>query len=444
VARPRALRVDLEPPLAQRFSRGFDGQYVDVPDLLGQKPPALRDAVVVRLGDRAVAIDARDGRTLYELDFDRRPPQGPFVLANERLLATTDRHVYVFDGKSGRAIAREPVPFGDEGLRLQEHRGQVFLLSSGRRQRDRGTLRVSAVDPDTAKPIWSRSMPRLDSGERHTERFVTVQADRLLALSSGTAHVTVLDTSSGAIVTRVPLQREGSAYPIPSPVALPDGRVVVGFGSSRSRRRHAAYERSYEVVLLDPARTGKDVVVWRYRPRSNGRSRHLGYLQVAGKSVFVLERDGTLAALRMRDGALLHERALDDLLPEANVRLADNQPRHESLLLLVARGSGVTPPRLFALRPDDLGLKYSLELAEDARVRPGIVRSDGVVTVALVPKNGLESDGGLRFQIVDPLNARRIQVLQPDVRDASWYNAKVQNGILLVTLADRLVAFGPK
>lgn len=72
------------------------------------------------------------------------------------------------------------------------------------------------------------------------------------------------------------------------------------------------------------------------------------------------------------------------------------------------------------------------------------MRSDGVVTVALVPTNGLRRDGGLRFQIIDPLNARRIQMLEPRVGEASWFNAKVQNGILLVTLADRLVAYGPK
>jgi hypothetical protein len=133
-----------------------------------------------------------------------------------------------------------------------------------------------------------------------------------------------------------------------------------------------------------------------------------------------------------------------------NVRLADNQPEHDSLLLLVARGSDgadgavVQPPRLFAFQPSDLSLKYSLELAEDWSVRPGIVRSDGIVTGARVPRSGLGRDGGLRFQIVDPLNARRIQMLQPKVGEASWFNAKVQNGILLVTLADRLVAYGPK
>ena len=77
-------------------------------------------------------------------------------------------------------------------------------------------------------------------------------------------------------------------------------------------------------------------------------------------------------------------------------------------------------------------------------MRPGVVQSDGVVTVALVPSAGVNQDGGLRFQLIDPLNARRIQLLQPDVGDATWYNARVQNGVLLVTLANRLVAYGPK
>jgi len=438
-----AHRLDLEPPLVERFLRDFDGQYVDVPDLLGQKPAALRDAILVRLGDTAIAIDARTGRELYRLEFDRRPPQGPFVLANDRLLATTDENVHVFDAATGRALATEPIPRDEEGLRLQEHRGQVFLLSSGRRQRGRGTLRVSAIDPDTAKPLWTRAIPRLGNGERHNERFVTVQSDRMLILSSGAAHITVLDTSSGAVLTRVPLQDEGNAYPIPSPVTLADGRVLVGFGSSRSRQRRAAYERSYEVVLLDPARSGPDVIVWRYRPPSTGRSRHLAHLQVAGNRVFVLERDGPVVALDVHDGSPVLERSLAAMLSE-NVRLADNQPQHDTLLLLVARGTEDAPPRLFAFQPADLSLKYSLELAEDANVRPGVVRSDGVVTVALVPTNGLRRDGGLRFQIIDPLNARRIQMLEPRVGEASWFNAKVQNGILLVTLADRLVAYGPK
>ncbi|MHC4940252.1 MAG: outer membrane protein assembly factor BamB family protein [Planctomycetota bacterium] len=438
--RRSAHRLDLEPPLTERFARGFNGQYVDVPDLLGKKPAALRDAVIVRLGDKAIAIDARNGREMYRLDFSPRPPQGPFVLANDRLVATTDQEIFVFDSATGRLRAREKIPRGDEGLRLQEHRGQVFLLSSGLRQRGRGTLRVSAIDPDTGKHLWTRSIPRLHPGERYNERFVTVQADRMVILSSGAAHITVLDTSSGALETRIAVN-DGNAYPIPLPIALPDGRILVGFGSSRNRGRMSAYQRSYEVLLLDPARSGEDVIVWRYRPASNGSSRHLVHLQVAGASVFILERAGLVTALNLNSGQLLHERPLDRVLRE-NLRLADNQPLHDSLLLLVARGTDELPPRLFALQPHDLTLKYSLDLALDSTVRPVVVRSDGVVTVALVPRAGLRR--GLRFQIVDPLNARRIQELKPRVGDASWFNAKVQNGILLVTLADRLVAYGPK
>jgi hypothetical protein len=366
------------------------------------------------------------------------------VLANDRLLATTDKHVFVFDSATGRLLAKQPIPRGDEGLRLKEHRGQVFLLSSGLRQRGRGALRVSAIDTDTAKHLWTRSIPRLQSGERHNERFVTVQADRLMILSSGAAHITVLDTSSGAIETRVPIRQEGSSYPILLPIPLADGRVLVGFGSSQSRRRASAYERSYEVLLLDPARSGPDVIVWRYRPASTADSRHLAHLQVAGDTVFALEREGPLTALRLHDGQLLQERPLSTILVEDNLRLADNQPQHDSLLLLVARGTVDLPARLFALQPHDLTLKYTLRLAEDTTVRPGVVRSDGVVTVALVPRSGLRRGDGLQFQIVDPLNARRIQLLKPRVGDASWFNAKVQNGILLVTLADRLVAYGPK
>ncbi|MHC4849941.1 MAG: hypothetical protein ACYTEG_16020, partial [Planctomycetota bacterium] len=204
------------------------------------------------------------------------------------------------------------------------------------------------------------------------------------------------------------------------------------------------YERTYELLLLDPARSGPDVIVWRYRPTSTGDSRHLAHLQVAGDTVFALEREGPLTALRLHDGQLLQERSLGAILQEDNLRLADNQPQHDSLLLLVARGTVDFPARMFALQPHDLTLKYTLRLAEDPTVRPGVVRSDGVVTVALVPRSGLRRGEGLQFQIVDPLNARRIQLLKPRVGDASWFNAKVQNGILLVTLADRLVAYGPK
>ncbi|MEM8885771.1 MAG: PQQ-binding-like beta-propeller repeat protein [Planctomycetota bacterium] len=440
--RRSAHRLDLEPPLVERFDLQFDGQYVDVPDLLGQKPPALRDAVVVRLGEEAVAIDARNGRELYRVRVGR-PPSGPFVMANGKLIITTDRAVHVFDAGSGRTIAVRAIPEGDEGLRLHEHHGQVFLVSSGRHERH--SLRVSALDPDSGRTLWSRSIPRIRNRERHNERAVAVLGDRLVVLSSAAAHITVLDTSSGAIETRVRLLEDGSAHPNLPLITLPDGRILVGYGSSTSGRRSSTYQRSFGIALLDPARSGRDVVAWRYDPPRGARTRYLRHLRVVGKHVVAIERSGAVTVLNLRDGTAVSEHRLTELLDVNTAPLADNQPMHDSMLLLVGRGAGDDPPRLFMLEPPELGQKFApLELAEDTASRPSVIRSDGVVTVALVPVRGLRVGDGLRFLLVDPMNARRVQMLQPRVGDASWFNGKVQNGILLVTLGNRVVGYGPK
>jgi len=438
--RRSAHRRDLEPPLVERFDVTFPGNIVDVPDLLGQRHPALRNAVLVRLGRQAAALDAANGTTIYRLNFGRRPPIGPFVLAGGHLLATTSERVHVFDAGTGRVVARQPIPAGNEGIRLVEQNGQVFLLSRGRQ---RGSLRVTALDPEMGTPLWSRSIPRRDKYEQHSERFVVAQADRLVLFSTGTAYITVLDTSSGAIENRIAVHEEGTAYLPSAPHALPDGRILAGYVATTGPRRSRS-GRTYMLALIDPGQPGREAIIWKSVPGRGVRARRLDHVQVIGDHVLAVESGGDdrIAVIRLHDGHLVRERPLEDLLGEPVV-LAKSQPRSDSLLLLLTAGSDGQPPRLFALEPPDLTLKYALEMATASNVRPGVVRSDGVITISLEPKR-LKRGGLLQFQLVDALNARRVQTIEPRVGDGNWFTAKVQNGYLLVTLANRVIAYGPK
>lgn len=445
--RRSAQRLDLEPPLAKLFDRKLNGRFVDLPDLLGQKPKSLRDAVLVRVESRGFALDTQSGKTLFTIDFRRLDPRGPFVVSDERILGLTSRAVYFFNSVDGKRVATLPIRRNEEGLRLHEHHGQVFVLSSATTVAI-GSLRVTAIDPTSAKELWSTSIPRLPSGERHNERMVAVHDGRLVLVSSDGAHVTVLDTSSGAIETRVPLLEGSSLHPMQPMHVLPDGRILITFSVSAARsalprNRRGPRLRSYGLALLDPSRQGDDVIQWRDLQSLEKPSRKLMQAQVCGSRVVVIEKSYNLRVLNLRDGRVLLEKPLSDLIEE-HIELMDSHPRHDSLLLLLARGSGNRPPQLFAIDPKDLSLQYGLELSTEIEVRPDDVRSDGVVTVALVPNAGLRSGAGLGFQLIDPLNARRIQVLRPGVDRAKWYQAKVQNGTLLVVLGNRIVAYGPK
>jgi outer membrane protein assembly factor BamB/tetratricopeptide (TPR) repeat protein len=425
--RRSAHRRDLEPPLAMRFEKSFDGHFVDVPELLGQQHPALRHAVIVRLGDHAAALDTRTGRELYRLKFGRQTPLGAFVLAGGRLIAVTASRVHVFDAASGALLARQPIPAGDEGIRLLEHRGQVFLLSRARRRR--GTLRVTSLDSERATPLWSSSIPVLSSGERLSERHVVAQADRLVLFSSGAAHITVLDTSSGAIENRIPVLESGNAYLPSTPQALADGRILAGYVPSRGSRRARSSEQTFMLVLLDPARDGNEAIAWRYRPKPEVRGRRLAHLQVIGDYVVTLESSGArlVSLLRLRDGHLIRQRSLNEIT-RMRISLADSQPRNDSLLLVLSDGDDREdePPRLFGIEPADLSLRYTLELAQDGSVQPRVVRSDGVTTISIEPARLRK--GGLSFQLIDPINARRVQQITPKVGRGSWFTAKVQNG----------------
>ena len=285
-------------------------------------------------------------------------------------------------------------------------------------------------------------MPRAGSGERYKERDVVAQADRVVLFSTGLAHITVLDTSSGAIENRIQIEADGTAYWHSRPMALADGTILAAYTVARRGRSRSA-RRTYNLVLIDPSRPGTDAIVWRYQPKSETRERRLADVQVIGEYVVALESSGggRASLLRLRDGHLVLEKPLPEIVGE-RVRLADTQPRNDSLFLLLTLGSANTPPRLFGIEPPGLKMKYALELAANRNTRPRTVRSDGVTTLSLEPSR--DGGGELRFLLIDPLNARRVQEIRPGFREASWFTATVQNGHLLVTFANRVVGYGPK
>ncbi|MHC4339586.1 MAG: outer membrane protein assembly factor BamB family protein, partial [Planctomycetota bacterium] len=148
-----ARRRDLQAGLVERFQRSFEGEFVDVPDLQGQLPPALKEAVLLKAGSSLAAIDSRTGGLMYRIEFEEYEPLSPVVLVGDRLLALNERHVYVCDARSGRTLARHAPPDGAKGLMLLEHQGQVFLLYQ--RSGLRPQVGVAALHPEDGSPLWS-------------------------------------------------------------------------------------------------------------------------------------------------------------------------------------------------------------------------------------------------------------------------------------------------
>jgi len=268
--------------------------------------------------------------------------------------------------------------------------------------------------------------------------------------STGRAHITVLDTSSGAIESRIAINEQGSAYWHSTPIALPDGTILAAYNSARPTGPRRS-QRSYTLLLIDPSRSGPNAIIWRYRPEASGSDRRLAHVQTIGDHVVALESSGAGRAslLRLRDGHLVVTRSLREIVGE-RVLLAETQPQNDSLLLLLALGRGrSTPPRLIGIEAPGLTLRYSLELASAPLTRPASIRSDGVATISLDPTQSNRVDPTappqrLRFHLIDPLNARRVQEIVPDMPEPGWFTAKVQNGHLLITFANRVFGFGPK
>ncbi|UCE87513.1 MAG: PQQ-binding-like beta-propeller repeat protein, partial [Deltaproteobacteria bacterium] len=435
-----AQRRDLDPDLELRFERAFPNEnFLDVPDLLGQRPEPLRHAILVRAHRRVLTLDARDGNELYRIDFRRGEPKGPLVFAGERLHAVTDQHIHVFDARTGRALHERRLPSNGRAERLLEHQGQIFLLF---RQRSlRGQVGLAALHPDDGSVLWSRVFDEGGMDPRMATYQAIALADRLLLFATHPVTLTSIDPTSGAVENSITLDRERGTTLV-EPIVLPDGRILVGLGTAQPLPRFE-YKHSYTLALVDPASPSP---IWKEEAPHDGKSRYLHMLGVVGKHVVALDDARGSAVYDLESGRLLKWAPELELSDETGDRpyLDHPQPRHDSLLLVLTRSRelGDQPARLTAFELPDLRRKYTLPLTEGGAQTASLIPAEGVLGLKIWSRR--RSTPQPRIRLVDPLHGRALREILPPARNVEWINAKVQNGILVVTTSANVVyAYGP-
>ncbi|MGH7162597.1 MAG: PQQ-binding-like beta-propeller repeat protein, partial [Planctomycetota bacterium] len=442
---------DLEPPLVERFRypAGAD-PYLDVPDLLGRRPDALRDAVLLRSGNRVVAVDARNGRVLYRADFGQQELRGPLVFSGSRVFALTrfeSRHsIHVHDAATGKRLAKVPVMEQGEGRRLLEHNGQVSLLyQSGPGD---GQPVVAALHSEDGTPLWRCPLPREGPGESLEDRFSCASGERLVFFTENPVRVLVVNTTSGLVENAIPVQDGKNATITHGPRLLPDGRIVLALSTSeRTSRVH--WEYSYEIHLVDPARRGASAVVWTYARPAQGANRVLAVMNVIGEHVVALDETRSAVVLDLRNGdpgrtpaQLRLGGGLDD-----RPKLSSDQPAHDALLLLTTRavpGESSLPAHLAAFDVPELRLHYPpVPLASSVSELVNVLESQGVLGVTVTPGDRQRAQG--RILLLDPLTGQQLDRIDPPDDGAGWFTAAVQNGILVVITGGNVAyGYGPK
>ncbi|MHC4932835.1 MAG: tetratricopeptide repeat protein, partial [Planctomycetota bacterium] len=435
-----ARRRDLQAGLVERFHRSFEGEFVDVPDLQGQLPPALKEAVLLKAGSSLVAIDSRTGRLLYRIEFEDYEPLSPVVLVGDRLLALNERHVYVCDAKSGRTLARHAPPDGAKGLMLLEHQGQVFLLYQ--RSGLRPQVGVAALHPEDGSALWSITVPTEAAQERVRPGYVVAHADQLMLFSTHPVRMTVVNTTSGAIENRVLVEEGPGARLAVRPLVLGDGRVLVGLLRTE-KTESTAWELSYSLHLLDPSRPAERAALWpAFRPPRDRENRYLHLMNVVGDHIVALDDAGGAAVLELHTGKRVQWAprlpigdAGDDIL------LTANQARHDSLLLVTTRARRGVAARLSAFEIPDLRRKYSVEVSP-LREGAEVIDSQGALGIIIMPRQERQRS---RIRLYDPLTGSQLQEILPGNRDVDWFTARVQNGILIVSPSGHSAyGYGPK
>jgi outer membrane protein assembly factor BamB len=437
-----ARRRDLSPELRHRFDRTVMDAAVDVPDLLGLIPEALRGTVVLRTGNRVRILDAESGAERRVLDFGVEQPKGPLVLAGDRLYATTEGFVHVFDAGNGRLLHRRKVPDGGRALSLVEHRGQVFLLY--RERRVQGEVGLAALHPLDGSTLWSGLLPAGAVDPAGADYYAVAHEDRLLLFSTQPVEVWVIDPTSGAVDNRIVLETSPGAQRPLEPVFLPGGRVLVGI-VTRQQAQGFQYRYAYTLFLVDPGAAGDAAIVWKYRPRGDEKNRFLQHLNVAGDYVAAIDEERGASVLELETGReVKRTEQLEVPGTGDEVHYLDGpQPRHDSLLLAVTRSMNDTPGRLSSYELPDLRPRYSVELTDSGRDTPRLIDAQGVLAVAIGPRKGRV--GQPRIRLLDPVAGRLLDELVLPAADLTWISAKVQNGILLVTTNTQTVyAYGPR
>ncbi|MHC4160807.1 MAG: outer membrane protein assembly factor BamB family protein, partial [Planctomycetota bacterium] len=438
-----ARRLHLEPNLGLRFTKSFPNfDFVEIPELLGQRPEFLGEVVILRTGLHARLLDATTGDERYRLAFGSSEPQGPLVFAGGRLYAITHGHIHVFDAKTGKLLHRPDVPDGGIAERLLEHRGQLFLLYHERLRR--GRLGIAALHPEDGTVLWSRFLGEGVRRRASHSYHAVAHADRLLVLTSRPVAVTVLDPTSGAVENRIVVEEApGTSIPVP-PIVLSDGRLLLGVVTRKAMPRFE-HVYTYAVSLVDPGSRPEGAVLWTYRPRRDGENRHLQHLNATAEYVAAVDDARGFAVFDLQTGA---EIKWEPRLPVGGAqeqhRYIDNsQPRHDSLLLVLMRSSlSEDPALLTAYELPDLRAKYTVQLTDGGRETARLIDTQGVLGVYVVPRR--PNPAPRRVRLFDPLSGTELQQLQPPTGKANWITVKVQNGILMVTTQNTVYAYGPK
>jgi outer membrane protein assembly factor BamB len=433
-------RRDLAPELRLRFAKEFSSDAADIPDLLGQIPEALRDTVILKAGTRVRVLDGESGHERRAFEFGGEQPKGPLVFVGDRLYATTEWKVHVFDVATGRALHHRDIPNRGRALSLVEHRGQVFLLY--REKGVRGQVGIAALHPVDGSILWARLLAAGALDPAGAEYHAVAHEDRLLLFTTQPAEIWVLDPTSGAVENRIPLEpAQGAQGPVET-VLLPGGRVLVGV-VTRQPSQGFDYRISYALFLVDPAAAGDAAVVWRYRPRGDEDKRLLQHLNVAGDYVVAVDDASFAVVLELESGREVKRLSrLEVPGAEADDYVDSAQPRHESLLLLVTRSMGDRPARLSAFDLPDLRPRYSIELVESARETPKLVDAQGTIVVTVSPRLRV---GPTRVRLFDPVAGKLLWEFELPAPNLTWIIAKVQNGFLLVsTNTNTVYAYGPR
>jgi outer membrane protein assembly factor BamB/tetratricopeptide (TPR) repeat protein len=440
----RARTRALQPPLAQRFVQSFPPDaFVDVPEVLGLRPPGMEETVFLRAGHTVSALDGRTGRPLYTLPFPDDPPRTPLVLAGGNLLLLTERAVHVFEAATGRAVAVHPFEGDARGVRLLEQEGQVFVVF--RPEGGASELGIAALHAGDGAILWSRVLYTSESA-RSSDPLVLAAGQRVVVVGTAPVRVTLLDSTTGAEEGRVTLRDDGNAS-LEEARLLPSGRLLVAVLAFEESPEAQPWTQTYELFLLDPDEPVHRAVVWSYRQGGEGRARNVRAVHVVGEHVVLLDEDRGATALDLSTGAVVTPRTRLDLDPSmlaAASTLAEPQPSHDSWLLVMTRPQNRREPtRLAAFDVPAFRRQVMVEVAESGDEQAIALDAHGALAVWLYtadrrnPRHKL-----LLFSATDLRAIQRIELPEPDSR---WIVPRIQAGMLVVTAGQhRVYVFGPQ
>jgi len=421
--------LELRPPLQPSFERSFSGEGIlDLPELLGNPPIGLEHLVYLRSGSRVIAVDAADGRSLYHLDIDEMSARGPLVFCGDQLLVLLPREVRVYDAATGRLGGTRSLVALGEGLRLLEHEGQVFLVF--RPKSGGGALGIASLHATDATSIWTRIFSPSDAG-RIADTVVAGAADRLVLVGENPVRLLFLSASTGADEGQVLLREDRASSLALPPLRVPDGRLLLALPTHLETVRARAWQHSYDLVLVDSTLDAARAVVWSYARPPDGRSRGLRTLAVRGEHVVAVDEDYGATVLALKNGLVVESvaRLAMGRATEARAPLANTQPEHPSLLLLLTRSTRDAPAYLAAFDLPALQPLYLIEASDAPGEYVSPIDAKGVVALS-ISQDGRGAPP--RVMLIDPLSSRALQRIALPDPTPRWFAARVVHGVLVL------------